>query len=128
MSGVRGKLKRQRTAVLVQDFGLGEHLRHPVSKLSGGLRRRLNICVSLFRDPEILFMDEPTANVDSKTTGEILRVLGQMKAEGKTIVYITHLLEEAEKIADYVLKLENGKMVFFGPATEFFSKNNGQIS
>ena len=120
MSDVPASVQKAKIPALAERFELAAHLKTPVSKLSGGMRRKLNICVSLFRDPEIVFMDEPTANVDAKTKAAILDIICQMKQEGKTIVYITHLADEAEKIADTVLRLDGGRTTFFGEATQYF--------
>ena len=122
MSDVPMTAQKAKITELAARFELSEHLKTPVSKLSGGMRRKLNICVSLFRDPAIIFMDEPTANVDTKTKVAILEHIRQMKDEGKTIVYITHLLDEAERIADDVLWLEDGRMAYFGAAARYFSE------
>jgi len=121
MSGLSSAEKKARIPALAERFGLTEHMKTPVSKLSGGLRRRLNICISLFRDPEIIFLDEPTANVDGHTKDTILEWIGSMKQEGKTIIYITHLHEEARQLADRVLQLEDGRVCYDGDAAAFFS-------
>jgi len=122
MSDVPLSEQKEKIQALAARFALSEHMKTPVSKLSGGMRRKLNICASLFRDPEIVFMDEPTANVDTKTKAAILDIIFQMKQEGKTIVYITHLLDEAEQIADDVLRLEDGRVTYFGDAAQYFGE------
>jgi len=123
MSGLSAAEQRERILALAQQFGLSDEEKTLVRKLSGGMKRRLNFCVGLFRDPEILFLDEPTAHVDAKTREVILDVLGTLKQTGKTMIYITHLKDEARRLADFVLQLEQGRCTYFGEANVFFEEN-----
>jgi ABC-type multidrug transport system, ATPase component len=123
MSGLSADEQRERVLALAQQFGLSNEEKTLVRKLSGGMKRRLNFCVSLFRNPEILFLDEPTAHVDAKTRDVVLDVLAALKQANKTMIYITHLREEARQLADCVLFLEQGRCAYFGEADAFFEEN-----
>ena len=123
MSGLSTGEQRERVLALAQQFGLLGEEKTLVRKLSGGMKRRLNFCVSLFRDPEVLFLDEPTVHVDAKTGDVVFDALAALKQAKKTIIYITHLRDEARRLADFVLLLEQGNCVYFGEADDFFEEN-----
>jgi predicted ABC-type transport system involved in lysophospholipase L1 biosynthesis ATPase subunit len=79
-------------------MGLGERLKHRPSQLSGGERQRVAIARALVTEPELLFCDEPTGNLDTKTAGEILEILWKVKEEfSQTLVMVTHNLELARR-------------------------------
>ena len=120
MSGLSAAEQRETLPVLAQRFGLTTEEKTTVRKLSGGMKRRLNLCIGLFREPELLLLDEPTAHVDAKTRTVILEALQGLKQAGKTIVYVTHLREEARHLADFVLLLDEGGCAYFGGASDFF--------
>ena len=80
-------------------------------KLSGGMKRRVMIAKALVHDPEILFLDEPTAGVDVELRANLWRLIREMKAQGKTVILTTHYLEEAEMLADRIGIIDQGKIV-----------------
>jgi ABC-2 type transport system ATP-binding protein len=77
--------------------------------LSGGYKRRLNLAIALLKDPQILYLDEPTVGVDPISRESILSLLIGLKAQGKTIVYTSHLLTEVQNICDQIVMLNQGK-------------------
>ncbi len=106
----RGALRRQALAVL-EELGLGDRLQHLPRELSGGERQRAALARALVHEPEILFADEPTGNLDSATGGEIMDLLERLNRErGLTIVMVTHDERIAAR-ADRVLRLEDGKLL-----------------
>ncbi len=78
------------------------------------MKRRANIIASLLHHPEILILDEPTAGVDVQSRAMILDFLKEYKQQGKTILYTSHLLDEAEKICDEVAIIDEGKFIITG--------------
>ncbi len=90
--------RREKVEGVLASMGLGERLKHRPSQLSGGERQRAAIARALVNDPVLLFCDEPTGNLDTKTTGEILEVLWRIKDEFKqTLVVVTHNVELAKQ-------------------------------
>lgn len=91
--------------------GLTEEADTREEKLSGGQRQRLSIACALVHDPELLFLDEPTASLDPQGRRNLWDVLRGIKNRGKTIVYTTHYIEEAERLCDRIAVLDHGQVI-----------------
>ncbi|WP_033352403.1 ABC transporter ATP-binding protein [Nocardiopsis xinjiangensis] len=91
--------------------GLTEEAHTREDKLSGGQRQRLSIACALVHDPELLFLDEPTASLDPQARRNLWDVLRGIKDRGKTIVYTTHYIEEAERLCDRIAILDHGQVI-----------------
>jgi putative ABC transport system ATP-binding protein len=99
--GVRRKQRRERAVLVLEQLGLGDRLRHKPDELSGGQRQRVAIARALVNDPAMLLADEPTGNLDSDTSREILKVFRELHERGHTVVTVTHdpnVAGEAERI------------------------------
>jgi putative ABC transport system ATP-binding protein len=104
------KKRRERSTELLAQFGLSSRLNHRPNQLSGGEQQRVAVARALATDPTLLLGDEPTGNLDTKNTAEVMRILKQLnKQTGKTLVIITHNLEIAEK-ADRIISLLDGRV------------------
>lgn len=95
---------------ILTDLGLGERLKNYPNQLSGGQQQRVAIARALVNDPAVIFADEPTGNLDSKSGHEVIEILKKLNAEGRTIVIVTHDLELA-KMAHRTIKIFDGEIV-----------------
>ncbi len=107
-------------------FGLKEHYNKLASKLSGGQKRKLAIAMSLLHEPKLLFLDEPTAGLDVQARNLLLSNLKALRQRGLTIILTTHLMEEAESLADRVLLLDEGKIVALDETGTLITKTCGE--
>ena len=113
----KATLKR-RAAEVLEMVGLADRARDKPATFSGGLKRRLNIACALVHDPEVLLLDEPTAGVDPQSRNAIFDNLEALKRAGKALVYTTHYMEEAERLADRIVIIDHGKVVASGALAE----------
>ena len=113
---------RRHRAKLVEeaiDFvGLGDFRKFKPKKLSGGLLRRLNIACGIAHKPDLIFMDEPTVAVDPQSRNAILEGIKRLNAEGATVVYTSHYMEEVEQICDRILIMDHGRHLALGTTEE----------
>ncbi len=122
---ISDKTKRKKMVDEAIDFvNLADYQNIRFTKLSGGLKRRLNIACGIAHQPELIFLDEPTVAVDAQSRNFILEGIKQLKTEGKTIVYTTHYLEEAELLCDRVVIMDSGKALADGSVEELQSQIN----
>lgn len=105
---------RLRTGELLEQFDLVEAAGKPVSKYSGGMRRRLDLAVSLIMAPEVLFLDEPTTGLDPRGRAEVWAAVRTLVGAGTTVLLTTQYLDEADQLADYVSVIDHGRVVADG--------------
>ncbi len=115
----RGKPRANRDALLDR-VGLLAHADRPARRLSGGEQQRLAIARALATDPEVLFLDEPTASLDPSSTQSIERIVRQVMVEGVRVVFVTHDIGQARRLADNVVFLANGRLAEQTSAAAFF--------
>ena len=102
-------------------MGLGEKLESFPYQLSGGQQQRVAIARALAMKPEILCFDEPTSALDPELTGEVLRVIRELKNEGRTMIVVTHEMEFARNVADVIIYMANGIIEEMGSPEEIFT-------
>jgi len=111
LSGVSRFTRKKRAAQLLKAVGLGKRFRHRPTQLSGGQQQRVSIARALITKPKILFADEPTGNLDSHTSKEILELLAQeVRESGTTLILVTHDPAN-EAYADTVVRISDGKIL-----------------
>lgn len=105
------KKRKQKIYDLLEYIGMKDMANIPVSKLSGGMKRRLTIARALLHSPKILFLDEPTVGLDANIRRKIWALIKKIQTEGTTIFLTTHYIEEAEFLAERVAFIDNGKII-----------------
>jgi ABC-2 type transport system ATP-binding protein len=108
------RLGRRRAAELLDQFGLVEAAKKTAMTYSGGMRRRLDLAMTLVGDPSIIFLDEPTSGLDPRSRHSMWQIIGDLVAGGVTIFLTTQHLEEADRLADRIAVLDQGKLVAQG--------------
>jgi ABC-2 type transport system ATP-binding protein len=103
---------------LLERFGLADAAGRRVSAYSGGMRRRLDIAMSLIGDPSIIFLDEPTAGLDPQARIDVWQVIQKLAGSGTTVLLTTQYLDEAEKLADRIAILHRGTIIVSGTLAE----------
>ncbi|MEZ6016175.1 MAG: ABC transporter ATP-binding protein [Planctomycetota bacterium] len=98
--------------------GLADRARSRVEGFSGGMKRRLNIVASMLHEPELLFLDEPTAGVDPQSRNHVFDFVEALRAEGLTLIYTTHLMGEVERLCDRIVVMDRGRAVAAGTLAE----------
>ena len=111
-------LREQYVDEAIEFVGLKEYAKFYPKKLSGGLKRRLNKACGIVHKPKLIFLDEPTVAVDAQSRNFILNGIKKLNAEGSTIIYTTHYLEEAEMLCKRIIIMDNGKNLVSGTNEE----------
>ncbi|MFJ3900171.1 ATP-binding cassette domain-containing protein [Streptomyces sp. NPDC090025] len=109
---------RRVTAELLARFDLTEAAKKPASTYSGGMKRRLDIAMTLVGDPRIIFLDEPTTGLDPRSRHNMWQIIRELVADGVTVFLTTQYLEEADELADRIAVLHDGKIAAEGTAEE----------
>lgn len=113
--------------LLLEKVGLAEKLGAYPCELSGGQQQRVAIARALALQPKILCFDEPTSALDPHLTGEISALIGELKAEGRTMIVVTHEMEFARSVADEILFLHEGRAEESGSASAAFEKPKSEL-
>lgn len=132
LHGIPGRLLKERVTRYIGQFNLGEHRNKPVSKCSGGIKRRVNLIAGVIHHPELILLDEPTLGVDPQLRSMIFDFLSGLNNEGATLIYTTHYMEEAEILCNRVGIIDHGIILKRGNPAELISsepecKNLGQL-
>ena len=113
---------KERAQELLEDFDLLEAADRPAKTYSGGMRRRLDLAVSLIATPPVIFLDEPTTGLDPRSRLAMWDIIKKLLARGTTILLTTQYLEEADQLADQIIVIDDGRVIAKGTAKELKSK------
>src|SRR5262245_52999447 len=115
---LRGAAARRRAAELLDRFDLTEARDRRVATYSGGMRRRLDLAMSLVSRPPVVFLDEPTTGLDPRSRRGLWEAVGDLRAAGVTVLLTTQYLEEADRLANRIAVIDGGRVVAEGTAEE----------
>ncbi len=122
-----GELERRTKRVLGQ-VGLESHADQFARTFSGGMKRRLNLGVALIHEPRLLILDEPTVGIDPQSRSHILDCVRQLAAEGVSVIYASHYMEEVEAVCRRVAIIDHGKLLALGTLNELIDKSHADLS
>jgi ABC-2 type transport system ATP-binding protein len=120
--GVPENILKQRIVDQLHAVELYERRKEKVKNFSGGMKRRLNIIASMLHDPKVLLCDEPTVGVDPQSRNAIFDFLTGLNKQGKTVIYTTHYMEEAERLCSRIAIIDHGKIIALGTTDELLEK------
>jgi ABC-2 type transport system ATP-binding protein len=109
--GLSGATLARRCDEVLALVNLLDRARDKPATFSGGMKRRLNIGAALMHDPALLVLDEPTVGVDPQSRNAIFETLEQLKAQGRSLIYTSHYMEEVERLADHIVIIDHGKVL-----------------
>ncbi|MEY3479769.1 MAG: hypothetical protein RIQ71_544 [Verrucomicrobiota bacterium] len=117
-----------RAEELIERLGLKGHAHKRPAELSGGQRQRIAIARAVAIRPKLLLFDEPTSALDPEMTAEVLEVIADLKAEGRTFILVTHAMNFARTVADQVAFLAGGKIIEHAAAENFFARPQSETA
>jgi len=115
----------ERAEKVLKALSLWEKRDSDAMSLSGGMKRRLMIAKAMVHDPEILFLDEPTAGVDIELRSNLWSMVRELKSRGKTVILTTHYLEEAQELADRIGIINHGRLVLLETKQQLMDRHEG---
>lgn len=115
--GLRGTRLAERVDWALDVAGLEDRRRSRVAEFSGGMKRRLNLVAALLHEPELVFLDEPTAGVDPQSRNHLFEMIEGLRGQ-VTLVYTTHLMGEVERLCDRIVVLDEGRLIAAGTLAE----------
>ena len=126
LHGLSGGALAARVDAALLFAGLADRRRDRVAAYSGGMKRRLNMACAVVHDPPVLLFDEPTVGVDPQSRNHIFESIGRLSAEGRTILYTTHYMEEAERLCDRVAIIDHGKLLALDTVDALVAAHGGR--
>jgi ABC-2 type transport system ATP-binding protein len=124
--GLRGADLTRAVDRVIDWVGLKERAKDPIRQYSGGMKRRVNLALGLVHGPRAVLMDEPTVGIDPQARLNILEAVKRVAAEGTTVIYTTHYLEEAESLCDRIAIMDHGRILAEGTLEQLKDRVGGR--
>lgn len=125
INGFHGLSAMERMDRAISICGIEDHLDRMAGEYSGGLKRRLNLAIGLLNDPRVLYLDEPTVGIDTRSRRFILDAIKALKTAGNTVIYTSHYMEEVEQLCDTVAIIDRGRVIAHQPIGELLRPKPG---
>ncbi len=126
VQGLNQQQRQQRIARAAAQTGLSERLGDRAGNLSGGLKRRLNLAIGLLNEPRLLLLDEPTVGIDPHSRHFILQTIAALNAQGTTVIYTSHYMEEVESLCDRIAIVDHGEIRLQGELQALLEKQGSE--
>jgi ABC-2 type transport system ATP-binding protein len=123
MYGLPGTELKEKIQHYLEIFGLTKNAKKRVEDFSGGMKRRVNLIAGILHDPKIVFLDEPTVGIDVQSRGVIIDFLHKINKEGTTIIYTSHLMEEAESLCSHIAVIDEGEIRTSGAPKDLLTEH-----
>jgi ABC-2 type transport system ATP-binding protein len=118
LKGMEAGKARARAVELLERYGLGEWLERRCEALSKGMGQKVQLLVTLIHDPELVILDEPFSGLDPVNRQAMQEAIVELRREGRTVIFSTHVMEQAEQLCDYVVLIDRGRKVLDGPLSQ----------
>ena len=123
---ITGKTARNLAGELLAQVGLQDYASNRVDELSGGMKRRLVLARALINNPQVVFLDEPTTGLDPDARQDFWKLVSQLKQQGCGVLLTTHYMDEAQRLCDRLILLQQGKMIDQGTPEELIERTVGR--
>ena len=124
--GYAGTGLKERVEWSLEFAELTERRKDRVKTFSGGMKRRLNLAAALVHEPTVILLDEPTVGVDPQSRNHLFNSIERLQAEGRTIIYTTHYMEEAQRLCDRIAIMDRGKILDVGTVSALITRHGGR--
>ena len=127
LKGMSRKDARAKSVELLKRFGLGDWIEAKCKALSKGMGQKVQILATMMHDPELVILDEPFSGLDPVNTEVIRDLMLDLKRQGRTVIFSTHVMEQAEQICDHVVLINKGRVLLDGPITQVRSTGGSTV-
>lgn len=127
LKGMNGRAATAAAARLLERWDLGDYVDKPCEALSKGMGQKVQILATLIHEPELVILDEPFSGLDPVNVEIVRHLILKLKRDGKTVIFSTHVMEQAEQICDYLVLINKGKVVLNGTLSEVKSRGDQGI-
>jgi len=127
MAAIKGVYDKRKVMSVLEQVDMSEFAKRKISRLSGGMKRRVGIAQALVGDPPVLIVDEPTAGLDPEERARFRGVLSRYAKDGKTVILSTHIVEDVYQLCEKLAVLRKGRLFFYGASGDLMKQVEGRI-